>query len=74
MGIKLIFATHEPTNVDNLSRFYIRWKLILFVFPAVFVGISLVTKDMSLTLSAVFILSITTSVVYLFADYVNDAL
>ena len=74
VGIKLIFTTYEPTYVDKLSRFYIRWKLILFVLPLVFVAAGLVTRDWSLTLSAVFILAATASVAYLFTNYVSDAL
>jgi hypothetical protein len=60
--------------VDKLSRFYIRWKIILFVLPLVFVGVALFTRDTSLILRAVFILAATASVVYLFTDYVSDVL
>lgn len=72
--ITLILTTHEPSNVNKLSRFYIRWKLILFVLPVIFVAAAVVTKDASLTLSALFIFGVTASVVYLFADYVGDVL
>lgn len=60
--------------MDDLSRFYVRWKFVLFLLPLTFVAAALVTRDTSLVLSALFFLGATASVVYLFTDYVNDVL
>ncbi|WP_416841503.1 hypothetical protein [Haloferax sp. DFSO52] len=60
--------------MDNLSRFYVRWKLIVYLLPVVFMAAALATRDTSLTVSALFILGATASVVYLFTDYVSDVL